>query len=588
MPWHAVGRILSMADTPSRRTKARSMVSKTARMMTKYATDEWERRCTAVLEEEKQNGIHDRKVVAGRQKWVLQVEGPQRRRGRPPKDPSDLNVAYQRAKESRVKKRELMESHGVDIGTALHSQWVRTRMKGEQIANGLTGTQGIKTMLTEHALWDDRDAWEEQAAARTERLILLRNELLEELPYESPTDGTCVVQGCHEQGQYVNTGCENAAARCRQHWGVSCWGDWRGCSCWGERPSMQTKHGSTRKRSKKPPAEKVRRQDLLDRFCTGEDIWVRAALHETDHSTVVTGKLVYVIQEPSLSKLKTPSARTKWRPPSEIYVQSNGEEVSVILDGLDWAILSNADWEGLDLDTPDCSDGEGTDSDDGSAGDEDHGIDAPPDEAFAVEQILKRRHGAKGVEYYVRWEGYGEEDNNWEHEDNLGNRNRGENTSGPDVNGGHPAQSPHREHAHVHDDGGRMASGRFSLDDDGGDGEGRAEDRATQTHRANDEEARGGRTGGSQEDAVSEGCRREESGQGARGNGGWRVASGSEDDEGRHRNAPRVCTRSRLRTAGGTREDENEGRGVAPPQPRSGPQRAATTGGGERRSAAVS
>jgi len=152
VPWHAVGRILAMADTPSRRTKARSMVSKTARMMTKYATDEWERRCTTVLEAEKHNGIHDRKVAAGRQKWVLQVEGPQRRRGRPPKDPSDLNVAYQRAKESKVKKRELMEAYGVDAGTKLHAEWVRTRMESEQINSRLAGTQSIKTMLTEHAL----------------------------------------------------------------------------------------------------------------------------------------------------------------------------------------------------------------------------------------------------------------------------------------------------------------------------------------------------------------------------------------------------------------------------------------------------
>ena len=104
MPWHAAGRILSLAETAGagKRIQARALISKTARMLTKHAVDAWERRCIVVLAAEKQNGIHERKVAASRQKWKLPVEGPQQRRGRPPKDPSDLCVAYRRAKESAM------------------------------------------------------------------------------------------------------------------------------------------------------------------------------------------------------------------------------------------------------------------------------------------------------------------------------------------------------------------------------------------------------------------------------------------------------------------------------------------------------
>ena len=79
---------------------------------------------------------------------------------------------------------------------------------------------------------------------------------------------------------------------------------------------------------------------------------------------MVVGKVTYIIQEPSCKKLKTPSARTKWKPPSEVYINANGEEVSIMLDGLEWDILDHADWEGIELDTPPCSDSDEDEAED--------------------------------------------------------------------------------------------------------------------------------------------------------------------------------------------------------------------------------
>ena len=79
----------------------------------------------------------------------------------------------------------------------------------------------------------------------------------------------------------------------------------------------------------------VQRQELLERFNTGEELWIRAALKEGERSNVVAGRVAYVIQEPSCKTLKTPSRKTKWKPPSEVYVVAHGEEVSIMLDGLE-------------------------------------------------------------------------------------------------------------------------------------------------------------------------------------------------------------------------------------------------------------
>ena len=128
--------------------------------MTKYATEEWERRCTAVLETEKQNGIHERNIAAGKQKWALQVEGPQQKRGRPPKDPSDLCLAYRRTKESKAKKQELMEVHGVAAGASLHREWIKARLEEEREGKRTVGTKTIRTMLTEHLTFvTHKDQW---------------------------------------------------------------------------------------------------------------------------------------------------------------------------------------------------------------------------------------------------------------------------------------------------------------------------------------------------------------------------------------------------------------------------------------------
>ena len=300
---------------------------------------------------------------------------------------------------------------------------------------------------------------------------------------------------------------------------------------------------------------------------------------------MVVGKVTYIIQEPSCKKLKTPSARTKWKPPSEVYINANGEEVSIMLDGLEWDILDHADWEGIELDTPPCSDSdEDKAEDEGDEGgdEENHHMSTPGnDESFIVAQVLKRRHGRNGVDYYVQWEGYGAEDNNWERAEHL--NNQGGQAGAPAQEGGEPphAQPMHHMHGHAQTRGGRNSSGRSSRSGDGGGGAERAEIGATQAHREDNEEACGDGDSGSQEGAVPEGCDREGGGQGASHDGGRREDGSPKDDEGRHRNAPRVCTRGRIRTARGSRADEDEGDRMAAQQPGGGPERAPEVGGCE-------
>ena len=90
---------------------------------------------------------------------------------------------------------------------------------------------------------------------------------------------------------------------------------------------------------------------------------MRAALVEGDCRTVVAGQVVSVIQEPAVKNLKTPSHRTRWKSPSEAYIMVGDEDVSVTLDGLEWEILDEQDWEGIDLGTPERSDVEDEDPD---------------------------------------------------------------------------------------------------------------------------------------------------------------------------------------------------------------------------------
>ena len=93
----------AMQQDPQAKEAIQVAVSKTARMMTKQATAEWGMRRDSVLAAEKLNGVHDRKVIAGKSKWKLVVEGPQKKRGRPENDPTELRLAYRRQKESQKK-----------------------------------------------------------------------------------------------------------------------------------------------------------------------------------------------------------------------------------------------------------------------------------------------------------------------------------------------------------------------------------------------------------------------------------------------------------------------------------------------------
>ena len=317
-----------------------------------------------------------------------------------------------------------MESNGEAAGLALHKAWVQARLEAERYEKQMDGMQDIHEMLIESALWDDRREWGRQVADRAARLQALQAHLAQQEPYVAPVDGTCAVEGCNMPGQYVNTGCTEGVLRCKQHWGVSCWGGWRGCGCCGQRPGRQKKHSSC-SRKHKAPLETTRRRELLNRFNAGEVLWMRAALVEGDRRTVVAGQVVSVIQEPAVKNLKTPSHRTRWKSPSEAYIMVGDEEVSVMLDGLEWEILDEQDWEGIDLDTPECSDVEDEDPDEHEV---DLGpLEQPGDGKFVVEQVLKLRHTRNGQEYYVHWEGYDSTHDNWEPEDHFKNEGTGRN-----------------------------------------------------------------------------------------------------------------------------------------------------------------
>ena len=401
----------AMQQDPQAKEAIQVAVSKTARMMTKQATAEWGRRCESVLAAEKLNGVHDRKVIAGKSKWKLVVEGPQKKRGRPEKDPTELCLAYRRQKESQKKKGELLAAHGAEEGGRLHKVWLQERLKSETPSGG----GDIQEMLKEVALKDNLDGWRGHVQQRRARHAKMLEELREK-EYAPPTDGACVVEGCEEQGVYVNGRCEEGAARCKGHWGVSCWGGWRGCGCDGERPGKRhPKRHQVQK--KKRPSAATQKKELVQRQLEGELLWMRAALEENGQQRAVAGRVTWVIQEPCFARLRTPTERSKWKPASEVYVEIGGEEISIMLDDVEWELLDSEDWEGADLDSPADSESEGEENEPNDRNTEDE--TEASEEEFNVERILKRRVAGGDMEYYVKWEGWDGSYNNWEPQSHI-------------------------------------------------------------------------------------------------------------------------------------------------------------------------
>ena len=196
----------------------------------------------------------------------------------------------------------------------------------------------------------------------------------------------CVVEGCEGQGMRATPGCKKGAYRCIAHNGLSCWGGWRGCDC------MLMQKGRQRGRVKGPVrglegircraqrSEWDRRDGLCERVMAGESLLMRVRL---GLDTVIARVEWLVHGEPHTAD----GGGGPWSRVNEVHVHDGEEEVSVILDRVQWDILEVGDPE-YPLESPDVSENEGVDDEEEGWGEESRGAVLPPDELGVIEGIL--------------------------------------------------------------------------------------------------------------------------------------------------------------------------------------------------------
>lgn len=210
----------------------------------------------------------------------------------------------------------------------------------------------IDTMMSAGGTNMDWALYNQRVLDRKARLGEMRHRINSSPAYAPVNDGTCAVEWCSMPGKYMNAGCSEGVLRCRLHWGVSCWGAWRGCACAGQREDQPgAKKGVRDKikklatlRSGKKLRETARRKELAEQVSVaqsqGAKVWVRAGAPSGCACNVVTGYVTHII----LGRGGIVEG---------MYVHDGHEEVSVVFNGPEWTILHPSEVEHSAYDSPD-------------------------------------------------------------------------------------------------------------------------------------------------------------------------------------------------------------------------------------------